>query len=236
LSNYRYLYADTTQGFFGSLAFSPNSRFLYVGTQFKLWQFDTEAPDIQASKILIDEYDGYKYAGVFATLFSYMQLGPDCKIYMVSHNGADILHVIYNPDEPGPACNFKQHDIKLPAVNGAASQPNFPNYRLGTPYPVCDSNIVYVSASVPLPPPQVAVQVFPNPASEEIHIALPAPLPTPAEWWLYNTVGQMVQRSVVPAGQREQSLSLSSVPPGLYFWQMRVEGRRMGSGKVVVAK
>lgn len=83
LSNFQALYADTTQGFFGSLAFSPNSRYLYIGTQFKLWQFDTEAPDIQASKILIDEYDGYKYAGVFATLFSYMQLGPDCKIYMV---------------------------------------------------------------------------------------------------------------------------------------------------------
>ncbi|MFQ5447553.1 MAG: hypothetical protein ACE5FF_11525 [Saprospiraceae bacterium] len=51
---------------------------------------------------------------------------------------------------------------------------------------------------------------------------------------MYNTVGQMVQRSVIPAGQREQSLSLTGVPPGLYFWQVRVEGRQAGSGKVVV--
>ncbi|MFQ5446976.1 MAG: PKD domain-containing protein, partial [Saprospiraceae bacterium] len=80
------------------------------------------------------------------------------------------------------------------------------------------------------------VRVFPNPASEEINIALPAPLPAPAEWRMYNTFGQRVHRSVIPAGQREQSLSLAGMPPGLYFWQMRVEGRQIGSGKVVVSK
>ena len=92
------------------------------------------------------------------------------------------------------------------------------------------------TASVAILHPQMTVQLWPNPASSEMHISLPAPLTTPAEWRLYNAVGQMVHRTVIPAWQREQSLSLAGVPPGLYLWQVRVEGRRVGNGKVVVEK
>ena len=234
LSNFRYLYADTTVGFWGSLAFSPNSRYLYVSTQIKLWQFDTEAPDVQESKILIDEYDGYLHLGHFKTTFYLMQLAPDCKIYMTPRSSGTALHVIHNPDEPGAACNFKQNDLKLLAVH-SSTIPNFPNYRLGTPYPVCDSTIQLVTGSVAVLPPAGEVRVWPNPASGEVTVSLPAGLRGEGAWSLHDLTGRQVRRAVLPAGQAVHAVSVEGVPPGLYIWAVQAGGQRLGSGKLVVA-
>ena len=228
LSNYRHIPVAGDSAFVGGAAISPNSRFLYIPSETKFYQFDLEAEDIAASQVLLGVYDGFM--SPFATTFFHAQLAPDCKIYITSSNSTNVFHVINNPDEPGLTSDFVQHGVQL-ATSNAFSIPNFPNYRLGVvPEPPC----VLTGSTETIVSKKSSVKVWPNPAGEEINIALPAPLPTPAEWRLYNTVGQVVQRSVIPAGQREQSLSLAGVPPGLYFWQVRVEGRQAGSGKVVV--
>ncbi len=235
LSNFQHLHVDTMNvPHWGSLSFSSNSRYLYVGSQVKLWQFDMQAPDIQASKVLIDEYDGFKRYGL-STTFYLMQLAPDCKIYMANRQGGDILHVIHNPNEYGQACNFKQHDIFLPAVT-SSSVPNFPNYRLDTPYPVCDSTIQYITSSVQVPLPVREVLVYPNPATESLTLELPAPLPAAAAWTLHAATGQPVRRAVLAAGQTKLSIPLEGLPPGLYFWKAASQGRSMGEGKVVIGR
>ena len=236
LSNFRYLYADTVVGHWGSLAFSPNSRYLYVGTQVKLWQFDTEAPDVQESKVLVGEYDGYRFLGVSATTFYLMQLAPDCKIYMAPRNSGMAMHVIHNPDEPGLACNFKQNDVNLLAVI-TSSIPNFPNYRLGTPYPVCDSTIQLVTGSVAVLPPAGEVRVWPNPATGSVSVELSLPLAGGGEWWLHTAAGQAVRQVWLPPGETLQAVPLSGLAPGLYFWSLRSgEGRLVGRGKLVVGR
>jgi hypothetical protein len=54
-------------------------------------------------------------------------------------NGANLLHTIHRPDEPGLACDFRQHDLVLPA-HILFFLPNFPNYRLyGSPGSGCDT-------------------------------------------------------------------------------------------------
>jgi len=230
ISNYRHIPVAGDSAFVGGAAISPNSRFLYISSETKFYQFDLEAEDIAASQVLLGEYDGYM--SPFATTFFHAQLAPDCKIYITCSNSANVFHVINNPDEPGLACDFVQHGVQL-ATSNAFSIPNFPNYRLGV---VPELPCVLTTSSESIVSKKGGVKVFPNPAKEEIKIVLPAPLTAPAEWRLFNTVGQMVQRSVVPTGQQEQSLSLAGVPPGLYFWKMQVEGRQVRSGKVVVAK
>jgi len=112
----------------GGGAFSPNSRYLYINRHTKAYQYDLEAPDVWASRVLVAEYDGY--LDPFNTTFFYMQLAPDGKIYSSSTNGVSSLHVIHNPDEPGLACQYQQHGIELPTKN-SFSMPTFPNYRLG---------------------------------------------------------------------------------------------------------
>jgi hypothetical protein len=235
LSNFRQLYADTTEGFWGGLSFSSSSRFLYVNTQGSLWQFDLLAPDIQASKILVGKWDGFYDENNLQVTFYLMQLGPDCKIYIVAPNGTRHMHVINNPNEPGLACDFRQRGVTLPAINGT-SIPNFPNYRLGTGYPVCDSNIVYVSSGFVLPPPKQEMMVYPNPASVQVTLALPTPLHREVVWSLHDQLGREVARALLPVGQQGAQLGVEGLAVGLYFWQVENEGRQVASGKLVIAK
>ena len=235
LSNLQQFYVDSTGGNYnyGGCSFSSSSRFLYVNTQLSLYQFDLAAADVQASKTHVGEFDGYLWWGQLPVTFGFMQLAPDCKIYIPSRNGSDILHVIHNPDVPGLGCNFVQHEFYLPALN-ASTIPNFPNYRLGTPYPVCDSSIQLVTSAVPVLPPVREVRVWPNPARGEVQVGLPAQLPSLVSWVLYDAMGRRVIERRLEVGQSVQAVPLDGAPPGLYFWEARTAGGRLGSGKLVV--
>ncbi len=115
-------------GEYGGVAISPNSRYLYVSLREKLLQFDLLASDIEKSKIIVGEYDGFK--APFSTYFYSLQLMPDGRIYCAARGGASIYHVIQKPDLGGLDCRFEQHAIHLPCHN-SSSVPWFPNYRLG---------------------------------------------------------------------------------------------------------
>ncbi len=224
--------ADTI--WFGGVAVSPDSRFLYVSNAIYLYQFDLQAADVQASKVVIDTFDGF--SSPFPANFFLMQLGPDCRIYMSTGNGADRLHVIHHPNRKGKACGFKQHAVLLPQSN-ASTIPNNPNYRLGTPYPVCDSTIQLVTGSVAVLPPAGEVAVYPNPATGSVSVELSLPLAGGGEWWLHTAAGQAVRQVWLPPGETLQAVPLSGLAPGLYFWSLRSgEGRLVGRGKLVVGR
>lgn len=236
LSNYQKMEIDTNELAFCGLAFSPNSKRLYVSTQTKLWQLDLEAPELPTSQLLIAEWDSFYYEFfnfLFPVTFQRMQLGPDCRIYMTSHGPVAYMHVINNPDEPGLACNFVQRGLELPcSVN--YSIPNFPNYRLGTGYPVCDSSIVYVpSGYVPLPAAEL--RVWPNPAGSELHVARGAYPTAPATLRLFDATGRAVRQWELSAAG-ERVLSLEGLADGLYFWRLASEGRQLKGGKLVILK
>ncbi len=229
LSNYQHLVVDTPFYFPNGLSFSPSGRFLYVSSYEKVYQLDLEASDILGSKVLVGEYDGL----VPDTYFERMQLGPDCKIYITPHGPVPFLHVINHPDEPGLACGFVQRGIDLPC-SANYSIPNFPHYRLGTGYPVCDSSIVYVSSGYVPPPEEEAVRVWPNPATEELNMEVDIPVDKHAKLWLFNAVGQVVKRWPVSAGR--QSFSLQGLGEGLYYWKLEGDGIGLGSGKLIISR
>ena len=140
LSNFRNVTTGSeTNDHSVGVAFSPNSRFIYLVYRFDLYQVDTWEKDVQASLVHIDSWDGYVEGGIWAAGFDAAMLGPDCKIYIRTGTSNRVMHVIHNPNEKGKACNFEQHGIQLPARNHA-SIPNFVNYRLGYE-PVCDSTL-----------------------------------------------------------------------------------------------
>jgi hypothetical protein len=126
LSNHRS--SHITDGSWGGIAFSPNSRYLYFNNSFKAYQYDFQASDVLASRVLVAEWDGSEQP--FPTRFFMMQLAPDGKIYSATTTGCYVLHVIHRPDEAGMACQYEQNAIRLPTYN-AHSIPNFPYYRLG---------------------------------------------------------------------------------------------------------
>lgn len=182
LSNYRKINVD-----FGSYypigvaaGVSPSGRFLYVTARKYVYQLDLQALNIEASQVLLDEWDGY--GDPIACDFWSVHFGPDCKLYISTGNDSRIMHVVHHPDEPGLACDFEQRGLHTPTYHGA-SFPQFPGYRLhalGEPFSPCKGYTVGAE-EVPLSPLPV-VSVFPNPASEYVKIIPNRPLPARSRW------------------------------------------------------
>lgn len=111
----------------GGVAFSNNSRYLYVSHRLELFQYDLWSDNLDSSRVLVGVYEPVPG---FSPTFYTMQLAPDQKIYMCSTNGQKTLHVIHHPDRPGADCGFQQRGIQLPVYN-FASLSYSPNFRLG---------------------------------------------------------------------------------------------------------
>jgi hypothetical protein len=221
--------SDTTFAY-GGLAFSPNSRFLYVSAWDRAYQFDTEATDIAASKVVVATYDGF--VSPYPTTFYLMQLGPNGKIYLSSNNQVNMLHVINSPDEPGLACDFQQHGLITPTYI-VFGLPHFPNYRLGplvgSP---CDS---LVSEATIILEEQQEVMIYPNPANEVVHIQVPNISGNASmEVSVFDLSGQ--QRKVLFAGtDGDLTLPVDDLPSGIYFISIKLPDGRVQYGKVCVA-
>lgn len=231
LSNFRFIPIIEEEEWVGGLAFSPSSRFLYVASYNFIYQFDTWADDIAASRIVVAEYDGY--VSPFATTFKIIQLGPDCRLYVFC-NSCDVIHVIQHPDEPGLACQVEQHAIELP-YPVFRSMPTFPNFRLG---PVgeeglpCEPVVSVREVPVALAP---MIAVWPNPTSGQVNIAGYVS-GTAAVLLMRDGLGRSVfhQKLEVAGGQVQARLDVSLLPPGMYYWSVYGGGKVQASGKLVV--
>ncbi len=128
------------EAFVSWVCFSPDSRYLYLTNLVsRLYQYDTWAADINASVQLIGTYDGFIADYNLPTTMYTMTVGPDQRIYMSCNNSTRYLHTIHHPDEPGLACDFRQHDFQMLAIS-LFFLPNMPFYRLyNEPGSPCDT-------------------------------------------------------------------------------------------------
>ncbi|MFN0015771.1 MAG: T9SS type A sorting domain-containing protein [Saprospiraceae bacterium] len=211
------------------VTFSPNSRFLYLSTGTKLFQFDMQAANIPASKQLIGVYDGF--AAPFATTFYQMRLAPNGKIYMGATNGVNYLHVVNQPDMPGAACEFVQHEVELPTYIDVGL-PNFPNFRLyDLPASPCDTLGInggpWWTSTGEAPDSQVSV--WPNSFHDHLTVALNANLRSPA-LRLFDAAGRLVlEQRLVPGVNEIETVAL---PQGLYVWEVIAGKERVKAGKI----
>ncbi len=111
------------------VAFSPNSRFLYLSTGYELYQLDMSDQNAFDTRTRIDSIDGFQSFPLFPSYFSFMQLASDGKIYINNGRGPDYLSTIEKPDLKGKVCDVRQHNIH---ITSNATLPNFPYFRLGT--------------------------------------------------------------------------------------------------------
>lgn len=110
--------------------FSPDSRYLYAVSSVYLYQFDTEAADLAASKTLVAEWDWYIWENIQGTDFTYGQLAPDGKVYLSTAGGTPYLHVIDYPNRQGASCSLRQRGVHLYNLN-LHSISDFPHFRIG---------------------------------------------------------------------------------------------------------
>lgn len=113
----------------GGASVSPDSRFLYIVTNVSIFQFDLWAADIEATRNVVAEYDGF-IGYPYPSKFGIPQIGPNGKILIASYATDTFMHVINTPNQPGLGSRVAQHSLGLPNLNDK-SIPNFPNYRLG---------------------------------------------------------------------------------------------------------
>lgn len=195
-------------------AFSPSSRFLYISITNELFQFDMWSS--RTGPIKIAEYDGFK-SPTFATNFYQQRLAPDGKIYMGCTNGTDAIHTIHAPDSLGFACQFEQHNIKLPKVYGA-TLPNFPFFRLqDLKGSTCDTLGIDTPAEqgITWNISRESIRAWPNPASDETTLSLPPDAKGPL--LVYDVLGRLVEEVPFARGGMTMTLNVSTYPAGVYF-------------------
>ena len=215
------------------VAFSPNSRFLYLSTGTKLFQFDMQAADIAASRQLIGVYDGF--LAPFPTTFYQQRLAPDGKIYMAATNGINFLHVINQPDLPGLGCDFIQHGVEMPAYIDVGL-PNFPNYRLyDLPGSSCDTLGIDggpVSSGEPVAEEAAAFTVAPNPANDETNIRFGQPFS--GDITLLDAMGGVVRHLTINESTLF-SLGVGGLPAGIYYLQVQGDNYNPEIRKLIIA-
>ena len=122
------------QNILGDIEFSPNSNYLYICNEQSVFQIDLFQEDLSVSLTRIATYDENKSGG----LFTFMSLGPDCKIYIRQQGAFQFdFSSINNPNEKGLACDFRQGNVIMPEPPNLGNFPHFPRFRVKDDKPCC---------------------------------------------------------------------------------------------------
>lgn len=229
LSNMRYKYIINLTA--GGLSFSPNSRFLYISYYEKLWQFDLQDPNVLNTQTLIATLDTsfQDPATGWYHSWAYHYLAADGKIYVQNYSGV-MLNVINNPDMPGQACNFVQHQIQCPTYY-YATVPTYVNLNLmqepGSP---CDTLGV---GNEKLSIKNEQLKIAPNPSNGNISIEFPVQ-EISGMMYMYDVNGKLVYSEYVSPYTYIKNINLhGKLSCGIYALSL-VFGAQRYLGKVVV--
>jgi hypothetical protein len=216
------------------IAFSPNGRYLYATTGTNLYQYDTNSDNIPSTQTLVGQYDGALVSYLPATLYR-PYLAANGKIYITASNGIHALHTIHAPNEPGLACDFRNHDLDLP-VNIGFCLPHFPNFRLyDWDRSPCDS--------LGIDAPSIELQkqyawdnpvITPNPASTFCSITAPAC--TNGVLSVFDAAGRLIfEEQGVQTGNTIH-LSVGNWASGVYLLVLRSEKSQPKTVRLVVTR
>jgi len=226
LSNWKsYLYPNATGETAEGLVFSPNSRFLYLTAGRDIYQMDLQDPDPAASTLKLAHLSLQDETGWPIGVGS-MYLGPDCRVYVGPGSTTFYIHTIHQPNEKGLDCQFEINAIRAP-TRLEFDLPNIPMYRFNGQ---CDGNIDWgIVGTNELEGIRDDIRVFPNPFHEAIYIRT-EPLSAPGTFLLFSSIGNVIRRQEF-SGSIE--IETGSLPAGIYFWSLEMEGLMVRSGKCV---
>lgn len=204
-----------------SSSFSPdNSKLYFYVTQLGplqsyVYQFDLEAGNGDPVAI---QNSAIKVWNLPQTLNprGTLQLGPDGKIYKISHWGnAEYLDVIEFPNESGAACNFQDSIIYL---GGRTGSYGFPNFITSFDYFIPE---LECTTAIKSPNNRLAKQlsIHPNPVNDQMRILLEGSPTTVYSLFIYNSIGQLMKESRHLEGNGLQ-VDVNNLPGGIYFVQL----------------
>jgi WD40 repeat protein len=215
------------------VAFSPNSRFLYVSTGLYLHQIDVWADT--PVPVLVGEWDGF--SDPFPSVFFQQRLAPDGKIYMSNGNGIRYLHCINAPDSAGLACDLRQHSIQLFNSN-TLSLNNFPYYNLyDFPHSPCDTLGINAPPGIRPAPSfitQEGISIQPNPTSDWLYLTV-GPGET-GQLRIFFTNGQLLYENLNLSGPERLEIITKNWPVGVYFLHWGAYGKQQVTKKLLIVR
>ncbi len=217
----------------GGVEFSGSGRFLYVSAGTKIFQYDLWAADIPGSVETVAEYDGFQELG-FAGNFFYPQRAPDCRIYINSSSSLRYLHYIDKPEVKGIGCDVMQHALELYEWH-SGSIPYYPNYRLDTGCPVCDSTIALPDpvATYSVPVSRGYIKVYPNPVKDMLVIyPMAGTLQSEGQIEVIDLNGRKLHTSIIDATGSKIEVNVSHWPRGMYVVVYKQRGKVLQTEKV----
>lgn len=211
--------------FFRGIAFSPDSRYLYVSAKLDLFQFDLHAADIQGSIKLVGQLDPANALPGAGTL-ALQKLAPDGKIYIASPGAHKFLSVINRPNCHGTLCDFQPWSLELPRSN-YAGLPNLPHFNIPGPNTECDS---LVSATLPISYEEISI--YPNPASNSIYIES---LVGDEQYSILDMLGRTLSQGKL--GGISAEIDISHLNNGIYFLRIKgIKGELISVSSLLVQK
>ncbi|MBP6185261.1 MAG: PKD domain-containing protein [Saprospiraceae bacterium] len=76
------------------------------------------------------------------------------------------------------------------------------------------------------------ITVFPNPAQDILNVNIAGFYPVGARLLIYDLLGRQIQTTALSSGL--QGVSVESIPPGAYVWQVHLGGDALSAGKLIV--
>jgi hypothetical protein len=231
LSNETWFKINDLGSYVVGAAISPNSRYLYISGFDKLLQYDLNAADIEASRLLLAVPDNVPDPFV-PSVFALSALAPDGKIYIASVSSHTSLHVIHRPDCHGLYSLPERRGLSLTSWN-YSTIPNMPHFRNEPSTYPCDSFVVHTYTPID---GREAVVVFPNPATDQVNIYLNHPLPNASWWVLHDQLGREIKRVPLDPDEMELSVSLEDYPPGILYFSVMSDTRLIQRGKLILLR
>jgi hypothetical protein len=214
---------DTAYNERAGVAFSPDSRYLYVSRTDSIYQYDLSAADFNASRLTIASDEGLDYdsTGLKNAHFYSMLLGPDGKIYIGGPGVTKALHIIHHPNERGAACGFERWGLELPTLH-YGQLPNLPNFKLGATAPPC--------SDCGAPGELGGAAIFPNPATDYVVVSgTGGEGNAPLVFQLYDALGRLLIEEEL--GCLPARVELGDLPDAGYFYRvLGAGGGRIDSG------
>lgn len=192
-----------------ALAFSPNSRFMYLFNKYFIYQYDLNQEDLGGTRKLIYRWkpeDGYTYTNE-------AYLAPNGKIVISNYHGVGTqsYHLINFPDELDTACNFELNGFPMPSYGNIFLNNTF-NYRLGPLVgSACDTIINDVETVIS---ENSYIKITPNPATDKLQLSLYKYLPN-AQLMIADELGRVVYEN--HHYYLDEYLDISQWQKGVYF-------------------
>ena len=223
------LTADSLAGF--GIAFSPNSKYLYVSSWQTIYQLNVDTINVPASLKVVAVNDTFLSPSFpFYTDFFFMYLAANGKIYITSGSSVVDLHYINYPDSADTVCDVHLHDLHLLGFHFRAV-PNHPNYYLGR---LVGSPCDTLTGIHDLAAHDFRFSVSPNPNNGNFKIMYLLPQNKSGTLQIFDITGKEIYHQNLPPWSTLQYISLPKIADGVYQCTITSNNQRVNKELVVV--